>query len=234
MPTTPGGLPYPSPSDSADVPGDMQALAEAVESGLSAKAASAHNHDAAYVAKSIVDAKGDLLVGTADNTVGVIGAGSNGQVLTVNSATASGLSWATVGSFSPAGSITGGGSSNTTSYTTLGGGPAVTVTTGTSALVIVSCSFFVWANNAGGAVSGFASFAVSGATTLAANDSRAARVRSANISSNNTGGLVSTYATLLTGLTPGSNTFTMQFRADDAPTSFTHSYNNPSLVVIPV
>lgn len=34
MPTTPGGLPYPSSSDQADVPGDLQALAEAVESNF--------------------------------------------------------------------------------------------------------------------------------------------------------------------------------------------------------
>lgn len=36
MPTTPGGLPYPSSTDAADVPGDMQALAEAVEAQVAA------------------------------------------------------------------------------------------------------------------------------------------------------------------------------------------------------
>ncbi|MBL8159333.1 hypothetical protein JNJ66_02665 [Candidatus Saccharibacteria bacterium] len=43
---------------------------------------------------SSVDAKGDLLVGTADNTIARLAAGSNGQVLTANSSTASGLEWA--------------------------------------------------------------------------------------------------------------------------------------------
>lgn len=44
---------------------------------------------------STLDAKGDLLVGTADNTVTKLGAGSNNQVLTVDSTTASGLKWST-------------------------------------------------------------------------------------------------------------------------------------------
>jgi hypothetical protein len=42
-----------------------------------------------------VDAKGDLLVGTADNTVDNLSPGTNGQVLTANSATATGLEWTT-------------------------------------------------------------------------------------------------------------------------------------------
>ena len=44
---------------------------------------------------STLDAKGYLLVGTADNTVTKLGAGSNNQVLTVDSTTASGLKWST-------------------------------------------------------------------------------------------------------------------------------------------
>jgi hypothetical protein len=42
-----------------------------------------------------INAKGDLLVGTADNTIGGLTAGSAGQVLTVDSSTATGLKWAT-------------------------------------------------------------------------------------------------------------------------------------------
>ena len=42
-----------------------------------------------------VDAKGDLLVGTADNTIDNLSPGTNGQVLTANSTTATGLEWAT-------------------------------------------------------------------------------------------------------------------------------------------
>jgi hypothetical protein len=42
-----------------------------------------------------INAKGDLLVGTADNTIGGLTAGSDDQVLTVDSSTATGLKWAT-------------------------------------------------------------------------------------------------------------------------------------------
>jgi hypothetical protein len=42
-----------------------------------------------------INAKGDLLVGTADNTIGGLTAGSANQVLTVDSSTATGLKWAT-------------------------------------------------------------------------------------------------------------------------------------------
>jgi hypothetical protein len=42
-----------------------------------------------------INAKGDLLVGTADNTIGGLGVGSANQVLTVDSSTATGLKWST-------------------------------------------------------------------------------------------------------------------------------------------
>jgi hypothetical protein len=49
------------------------------------------------VAKSIVDAKGDLIAATAADTVSRLGVGTNGQVLTADSAEATGLKWATAG-----------------------------------------------------------------------------------------------------------------------------------------
>jgi len=42
-----------------------------------------------------VNAKGDLLVGTADNVINRLGVGSNGQILVANSATTTGLEWQT-------------------------------------------------------------------------------------------------------------------------------------------
>jgi hypothetical protein len=47
--------------------------------------------------KTVVDAKGDLIAGTADNTVSRLAVGTNGQALIANSATATGLSWSAVG-----------------------------------------------------------------------------------------------------------------------------------------
>jgi len=45
---------------------------------------------------STIDAKGDLLAGTADNTIARRSVGTNGQVLTADSAEATGMKWATV------------------------------------------------------------------------------------------------------------------------------------------
>lgn len=47
------------------------------------------------ILKSDFNAKGDLLSASADNTLSVLSVGTNGQVLTANSATASGLQWST-------------------------------------------------------------------------------------------------------------------------------------------
>ena len=44
---------------------------------------------------TIIDAKGDLVVGTAADTVGVVGVGTNGQVLNADSSTGTGLAWIT-------------------------------------------------------------------------------------------------------------------------------------------
>ena len=54
----------------------------------------------AAVAKATVDAKGDLIAGTADNTIARLAVGANDTVLTADSSTATGLKWAT-----PAGSL---------------------------------------------------------------------------------------------------------------------------------
>jgi len=46
------------------------------------------------IAKSLIDAKGDLIVGTADNTVARLAAGTDGHVLTADSAQTAGVKWA--------------------------------------------------------------------------------------------------------------------------------------------
>lgn len=46
------------------------------------------------IPKSLVDAKGDILVGTADNTVARLAAGTNGHVLTADSTVTAGVKWA--------------------------------------------------------------------------------------------------------------------------------------------
>jgi hypothetical protein len=52
----------------------------------------------AAIAKATVDAKGDLIAGTADNTIARLAVGANDTVLTADSSTATGLKWAAAGS----------------------------------------------------------------------------------------------------------------------------------------
>lgn len=88
-----------------------------------------------------------------------------------------------------------------TSYTDLATvGPTVTVTTGTTALVGLYNT-----NVNTGVTSSLMSFAVSGASSIAANDNTAIGI--AGTSGVREGGVF-----LFTGLTPGSNTFTAKYR----------------------
>jgi hypothetical protein len=64
------------------------------------------------IAKSIVDAKGDLVAATAADTVARLGVGANGTVLTADSAETTGLKWA---------AAAGGGGMTLISTTTLSG-----------------------------------------------------------------------------------------------------------------
>ena len=52
------------------------------------------NNAAAAIAKSIVDAKGDIIAATAADTVSRLAVGANNTVLTADSSTATGLKWA--------------------------------------------------------------------------------------------------------------------------------------------
>jgi hypothetical protein len=65
-----------------------------VKAGLVVEGATAtvEGHD--VLTKKIVDAKGDLLVGTADNAVSRVAVGTNGHVLTADSAETGGVKWA--------------------------------------------------------------------------------------------------------------------------------------------
>ena len=53
----------------------------------------AHSHS--EIQKTIVDAKGDIIVATASDAVDRLAVGTNGQVLTADSSTGTGLKWAT-------------------------------------------------------------------------------------------------------------------------------------------
>jgi hypothetical protein len=97
---------------------------------------------------------------------------------------------------------------------------SVTITTGTRALVIATG--FVDTN----CDAGYLSFAVSGATAQAATDARAV-IREGS-------GVQASTSTVITNLTPGSNTFTLQYKGTGCGGGDTVTYNNRTISVIPL
>lgn len=75
---------------------DSTSITSSVLAATPTAVKSAYDLANAAIPKSIVDAKGDLIVATAADTVARVAVGAtNGQVLTVDSSTASGVAWAT-------------------------------------------------------------------------------------------------------------------------------------------
>ena len=117
--------------------------------------------------------------------------------------------------------------SDTTTSTSFGAlaassGPSVSVVTGVSALVIVTSDLVCDTN----AQAARATFEVTGATTVAASDVRAIR----NIRESLTNNALVSGGFLMTGLTPGTNTFNMVYRTSGASTS---TFANRRVTVVP-
>lgn len=72
---------------------DADALATANLAAANATAAAAQATANAAIAKALVDAKGDLIGATADNTPARVPVGANGKVLTADNTAAAGVSW---------------------------------------------------------------------------------------------------------------------------------------------
>lgn len=81
MPSTSRGYPYPSGSDDVDIPGDIQALADAVNTDVGTLATTTPS---APVLQTLADAAGDLAVGSAADTFGRLALGTDNYALTVN------------------------------------------------------------------------------------------------------------------------------------------------------
>ena len=127
----------------------------------------------------------------------------------------SGSAWTAVGGSAPASASAQTLTNQTTtstSYTGLATATAVTLTTGTKALIMFSSEIELTA----AADRAYMSYAVSGATTIAANDAF-----SINVKTNSTQTIdAHSYAYIVTGLTAGSNTFTAQYKSSGATVYF--------------
>lgn len=104
-------------------------------------------------------------------------------------------------------------STSSTSFTALAtAGPQVTLTTGSRALTFVSAGLS--SNTVGGF--SYAAIAISGATTVAAAADRALQFRTSVANY----GPRATYASMETGMTSGSNVFTMQYMSSTGTSAF--------------
>jgi hypothetical protein len=162
--------------------------------------------------------KGDLYgFSTVDARVPI---GANGTVLTADSAETLGLKWAAAASGAPASATSSGtATSSTTSATYVDTSAAATLTTGTKALVLIGATV---AFNNSSEESTFISFKVSGATTSAATDARGAQLFTSAANRPKVG---LSRATLITGLTAGSNVFTLQIRVSAGTGGVDTGYN---------
>jgi hypothetical protein len=159
------------------------------------------------IAKSLLTTKGDIIAATGASTPARLGVGSNGQVVMADSAQAAGVKWAAPVAAASA-AVSTGESTSSGSFTDLATpGPAVTVTVGPLGIAIVSCAARI---SVTGSTSGYVGFAASGANTISASSSDS--VVGFALSGTNFDTRAGE-AVVLTGLTPGSTTFTMKYFA---------------------
>ena len=158
-------------------------------------------------------AKGDLVVGSATNDAGVLAVGTNTHILVADSTETLGMKWAAPsgGSFTTGSdTVATGQTTSSSSFTDLATvGPTVTLTTGTKALIMLS----VQLDNQANSRQGTASIEVTGASSVSPSDAPAFHL----YSSSNTA-LQATTTYILSGLTAGSNTFKVKYKAAGSTT----------------
>jgi hypothetical protein len=106
-------------------------------------------------------------------------------------------------------------------------GPSVTVTISSSGKALVTLTALI---DPASSTTAWMSFAVSGATTLAASDTMS--LAREHGTSSSTGYIQASAVYVVTGLTAGSNTFTAKYRVSN--TSDTDAFANRSIIVVPL
>ncbi len=208
-PTTNYGFVLPTSTDLVtDLPADFDVALQGVDTRLKALQPGTTLGDVAYSSATA-------------NTNTRLGIGTSGQVLTVSGGVPA---WTTLPASSPNSATNRVNTQQTTTsltYTALGTAQSVTLTTGTKVMVIVS------SGNTSGTVGfgAYASYAVSGATTIAVSDVWATGMDEIARSTATDQQSYVSYQTV----TAGSNTFTLQFRAVGGGTAY---FKNRQLTVV--
>jgi hypothetical protein len=211
-PTTNYGFVMPTSTDLVtDLPADFDVFGQAVDNQMLTNANAA-------IAKSIVDAKGDIIAATAADTVSRLAVGANGTVLTADSTAATGLKWATAGGGGKVLQVVMGTYStqtltSSTSYVDTGLSVSITPTLSTSkVLVLVSNSAYVANSASASSVNG--GFQIVRAATNIVTLSGAMQT---NINANN-GAMSSmfSYAYLDSPATTSATTYKLQQKVDNS------------------
>jgi hypothetical protein len=239
-PTSNYGWQMPTSTDLVtDLPADFEVFGQAVDTSLAdlkggttgQVLAKASNTDMDFVwsadaagMTNPMTTTGDTIYSSSGSTPARLGIGTTGQVLAVSA----GLpAWTTPASSAPASdvaSVATRQSTTSNTYTDLAtSGPAVTLTTGTKVLVIVSAAMDT--NNTSD-VPLYMDFAMSGATTRAATDVTA--LISPNTTRTSSVAFRASSAQRIS-VTAGSNTFTAKYHTTNNETVF---FSNRTITVI--
>jgi hypothetical protein len=165
------------------------------------------------VQPTLFTTKGDIIAASSASNPVRLGVGTDAQILVADSTASTGLKWATPSSSSPSSTQTntnGQETTTSTSYTGLTTATAATLTTGTKALVTITAGIYQAGNT--NPLQAFFNYAISGATTVAADDAYAGVVWINTTSANDANFFRVSVTRLVTGLTAGSNVFTMQYK----------------------
>jgi hypothetical protein len=177
------------------------------------------------IAMALADVKGDLLVADAADSFARLPVGANGYVPTAASGEATGLKYAPGLELTTQGLVSASETTTSTTYADLATvGPAATVTVGPSGRVLVILSAHLSGSAAADGV--FMSYAISGATTVAAGDDVALHV----VTQAATNGIKFAYIHLNTGLAAGPTTWTAKYRI----TADTATFRYRRIIVIPL